>query len=266
MSSSPVLMTPYQGHHADLYDLFYADKPYAAEANFVMSRFEEFGVPSGSEVIDIACGTGRHALELAARGYRVVGIDRSDDMLNRARESAAKAAASIEFFVRDMRNLDLPGRRFAGATCLFDSIGYVASTNNVIEALRSIHEHLRPGGILVLEYWHAAAMLRLYDPVRVRRWRTPDSDVERISETVLRVPEQLADVHYTIHEFRDDGACVTMSETHTNRYFLCEEMDVLLRAAGFVPVARYAGFDETAPINEDTWHVVAVARRPTASP
>lgn len=259
------MTTQYRGHHADLYDLFYADKPYAAEADFVISIFKKFGVPDGAEVIDVACGTGRHALELAARGYRVVGVDRSEDMLARARESAARAAASIDFYARDMRSIDLPSRRFDAATCLFDSIGYVATTSSVVEALHSMHEHLRPGGVVILEYWHAAAMLRLFDPVRVRRWRTPDSSVERISETVLRASEQLADVHYTIHEFRDDGSAVTLSETHTNRYFLCEEMDLLLGTAGLVPLARHAGYDESAPITENTWHVISVAMRPKSS-
>jgi SAM-dependent methyltransferase len=255
----------YTGRHAALYDLFYANKPYAAEAEFVKSRFEKFGVRRGAEVLDVACGTGRHALELAARGYRVTGVDNSDDMLARARDSAASASASIEYHVRDMRNIDLGGHRFDAATCLFDSIGYVATTAGVIETLGSIYEHLRPDAVVVIEYWHAAAMLRLYDPVRVRRWETADSDIERISETVLRASEQLADVHYTIREFRRDGTVVSLSETHTNRYFLCEEMDQLLRTAGFVPLARYSGYDEVAPITEDTWHVVAAARRPADS-
>jgi SAM-dependent methyltransferase len=230
----------------------------------VKSRFDEFGVPSNALLIDVACGTGRHALALAAHGYRVVGVDDSDDMLHQARESAARAVASIQFHRRDMRNIDMP-QRFDGATCLFDSIGYVKTTADVIQALRSIYEHLHPRALLVLEYWHAAAMLRGYDPVRIRRWRTTKSDVERISETVLRPSEQLADVHYTIHEFRDDGTSMTLTETHTNRYFLCEEMDLLLRTAGFEPLARYAGYDEKAPITEDTWHVVAVAKRPATS-
>ncbi len=55
-------MSSYRGRHADLYDIFYAEKPYAAEANFVKSRFEMFDVPPAAEVIDIACGTGRHAI------------------------------------------------------------------------------------------------------------------------------------------------------------------------------------------------------------
>jgi ubiquinone/menaquinone biosynthesis C-methylase UbiE len=138
-------MTSYRGRHAVLYDVFYADKPYAAEADFVKSRLEKFGVPSGAEVIDIACGTGRHAIALAAYGYRVTGVDHSEDMLARARDSASKATASIEFHLRDMRNIDLPAQRFHGATCLFDSIGYVATTPHVLQALGSIYEHLHPG-------------------------------------------------------------------------------------------------------------------------
>jgi SAM-dependent methyltransferase len=254
-------MTSYQGRHAELYDLFYADKPYASEAAFVRARFEEAGVPPGREVLDVACGTGRHALALSAEGYQVVGIDHSEDMLTRARDRARISGYSIEFHCRDMRQIDLGGRLFDGAVCLFDSIGYVATSADIIQALTSIRDHLRPGGVFAAEYWHAAAMLRSYEPVRIRRWQTPGSDIERISETVLRPATQLAEVRYTIHEFHHDGTHASFSETQTNRYFLCEEMDQLLRTAGFAPQTRYAGFETGAAITEDTWHIVVVARR-----
>lgn len=255
-------MTSYTGRHAELYDLFYAEKPYAAEAAFVRARFEEAASGPIQDVLDVACGTGRHALALTGEGYRVVGVDHSEDMLARARQRATAAGVAIEFLSRDMRDLALDGRRFDGVVCLFDSIGYVRTTAAVIEALTSIHRHLRPGGVFVAEYWHAAAMLRGYEPVRVRRWQTPGSEIERISETVLRPAEQLADVRYTVHELRDDGTHLSFSETQTNRYFLCEEMDQLLRTAGFTPLAKYAGYDTTKAITEDTWHIVAMAQRP----
>jgi predicted TPR repeat methyltransferase len=56
-------MTNYAGHYAELYDLFYADKPYAVEASFIHDCIQEFGLRQTRAVIELACGTGRHALE-----------------------------------------------------------------------------------------------------------------------------------------------------------------------------------------------------------
>ena len=68
-------MSSYAGRHAELYDLFYADKPYAEEAAFVHRCLKKFGASSTREVLELACGTGRHAFELEKHGYRITAID-----------------------------------------------------------------------------------------------------------------------------------------------------------------------------------------------
>jgi len=254
-------MSSYLDRHADLYDLFYAEKPYADEAAFVAERLTENGVPPGSRLLELACGTGRHAFELEQRGYQIVATDYSPDMLACAARAKAARGSRVEFLQQDMRALRVPGAPFDAVVSLFDSIGYVQTNDAVLTVLNGAREHLRPGGLLVIEFWHAAAMLRAYDPVRVRRWQTSEGTIIRISETKLDCARQLAHVTYTVMEMGSDGSLRRLEETQTNRYFLVQEMAGWLDRAGFEPVRWSSGFDNARPIEGDTWHVVVTARR-----
>ena len=255
-------MSSYVGRHAELYDLFYADKPYAAEAAFVHDRLQALADHPPRKLLEIACGTGRHALELARRGYEIVALDYSADMIAAAeRNRQGAAGAQVDFRCADMRALDVPERPFDAIVCLFDSIGYV-STNEALRAvLRGVHAHLRPGGLFVFEFWHAAAMLRAFEAVRVRRWQLPGREILRVSETRLEPAAQLATVEYNIYEHGEDGRYQRIHESQTNRYFLVQEMAGWLAAAHLRPLKFYAGFSPSEKIDGETWHVVAVAQR-----
>ena len=253
-------MTSYAGRHAELYDLFYAEKPYEAEAAFVDQCLREYSTGPTKRLLEIACGTGTHALELDQRGYQVVATDYSPDMLERAAKKALQKSSHVEFLLQDMTQLDLPAP-FDAAYCLFDAIGYVATNEALEQVFRGIHKHLRPDGLFVFEFWHAAAMLRHYDPVRVRRWQTEKGEVLRVSETSLDYAKQLSRVFYSIYELNSDGTYAALTETQVNRYFLLQEMGAWLTATGFAPVKWFAGFTNDETISDQTWHIVAVARR-----
>ena len=254
-------MSSYIGRHAELYDVFYADKPYAEEAAFVHQCLQQYSVGTTRRLLELACGTGSHALALEKFGYEIAATDYSEDMLACARRKAAEAGSSVDFRWQDMRALDIADRPFDAAICLFDSIGYVETNEALRQVLQGVHRHLRPDGLFVFEFWHAAAMLRSYAPVRVRRWSTPAGELVRITETQLECAKQLARVTYTIYELRHDGTYTSLKETQTNRYFLVQEMAGWLSSCGFTPLKWFAGFVPDENIAEHTWHIVAVARR-----
>ena len=252
-------MTSYSGRHAELYDLFYADKPYESEAAFVAECLREYSVGPTTRLLEIACGTGTHALQLEQRGYKIVATDYSQDMLERARQKASNS--QIEFQLQDMTQLEVNGAPFDAAYCLFDAIGYVGTNEALQKVFRGVHKHLRNDGLFIFEFWHAAAMLRHYDPVRVRRWKQDDSLILRISETTLDYSKQLSSVCYSIYELKTDGTYSGLTETQVNRYFLAQEMAAWLTTTGFAPVKWFAGFSNDETISDETWHIVAVARR-----
>ena len=254
-------MTSYAGRHAELYDLFYAEKPYEAEAAFVDQCLREYSVGPTKRLLEIACGTGTHALQLEQRGYQIVATDYSHDMLERATQKASQKSSRVEFRRQDMTQLDVAGAPFDAAYCLFDAIGYVATNEALEKAFRGVHKHLRPDGLFVFEFWHAGAMLRHYDPVRIRRWQTDAGLILRLSETALEVAKQLSRVTYSIYELKADGTYSTLTETQVNRYFLLQEMAAWLSVTGFAPVKWFAGFTNNETIDDETWHIVTVARR-----
>jgi SAM-dependent methyltransferase len=254
-------MTSYSGRHAELYDLFYADKPYAAEAAFVDQCLTNYSVGPVNRLLEIACGTGTHAFHLEKPERKIVATDYSEDMLGRARQKATAKHSNVEFQLQDMTQLAVSTEMFDAVTCLFDAIGYVQTNAALAKVFHGVHKHLRPGGLFIFEFWHAAAMLRHYDPVRVRRWKTDDSTVLRISETTLDAANQLSRVTYSIYELKNDGTYSTVTETQVNRYFLLQEMDQWLTSMRFTPVKWFAGFSDDVTITDETWHIVAVARR-----
>jgi len=264
MSSNQLAMTipksSYIGRHAELYDLFYAEKPYAAEAAFIHHCIQTYN-PNARHLLELACGTGNHSLLLEKYGYEIIATDYSPDMLAHARVKSQKANSIVDFRQQDMRTLDVPERPFDVVLCLFDSLGYVATNKSISQVLNGIHRHLDIDGIFIFEFWHAGAMLRSYDPLRIRRFQTPTGEIERISETHVDYKEQLCHVSYTINEMNTNGTYQTLRETQINRFFLVQEINYFLYQAGFSLLKWFSGFQENEQISAETWHIVAVAQK-----
>lgn len=260
-------MSSYIGRHAELYDIFYADKPYRKEAEFVAEMLERYsaGRAAGKNMLEIACGTGSHALIFSEMGFNVTAVDYSAGMLECARNKVTASPSDIRFIKGDMRRLDalpeIAGQQFDVVVCLFDSIGYTLKNEDINKTLSGVHSVLKTGGIFCVEYWHAAAMLKNYSPVRVRRWNLPDREVIRISETTLDVYNQTAGISFDILEVYPNGSVSRIRETQYNRYFLAREMENFLTNAGLKVVSQHDGFGSSEIISEDTWHIVCFSRK-----
>ncbi len=254
-------MSTYIGRHAGLYDVFYADKPYAEEAAFVHQCLQRYNVGTTRRLLELACGTGTHALEFEKFGYEIIATDYSKDMLACAQRKAAEVSSSVDFRWQDMRSLDIAERPFDAVICLFDSIGYVQTDEAIKEVLCGVRKALRVGGLFIFEFWHAPAMLRSFEPVRVRRWEVPHGELVRISETQIDYLCNLARVEYTIFEPKENGSHVCHKDIHVNRFFSLSEMERLLDQSHLSLVSWFAGFDEKTSIDGNTWHIVAVAQK-----
>ena len=122
------------------------DEQTRSEAGFIN---QALGLPTRSRVLDVPCGSGRLALEMAERNYRVTAIDQSEQLIAWATKDAASRGLNVEWLTADMRNLPSDGR-FDGAVCFWNSFGYFDDVGN-LEFLRAVSRSLKPGGRLALD-------------------------------------------------------------------------------------------------------------------
>jgi len=253
-------MSSYLGKHAQYYDIFYQDKDYAAEAAFVDECLRRYGPLNGRRLLEIACGTGNHAFALEKIGYQIIASDYSEDLLKEAKKKAKENGSEIDFRLADMRSLEVDEGPFDALICLFDSIGYVQSDEAIGNVLQNVHRHLIPGGLFVFEFWHADAMLKHYDPMRIRRWPIDNGELLRISSTTLEKEKKLAKVSYDIYELHDDNSYERINETQVNRFFRVAEMDDFLRNNQFEPLTWLNGYAWDEEIGEESWHILTLAK------
>jgi SAM-dependent methyltransferase len=242
----------YTGLHARVYDEIYADKPYADEARFV---HELVGAPGGT-LLDVACGTGRHAIAFADLGYDVTASDINEELLAVGR---AAVGDRVRFVQGDMCDLDVEGRPFDVVTCLFDSIGYPQEDERIVSALRSLGRHAAPGGRVVCEFLHAPALVRGAEPLRVRRLSLRDGrTLLRTSETAIDVERMLMHVRYELWALGGDGQGEHAGEEQVNRVFSVPEMRRLAASADLGVRAVVPAYAD-GPIAADTFHLLLVA-------
>ncbi len=120
----------------------------AQEMPFLLKLLTAHGVRS---ILDVACGTGWHAIVLAQRGYYAVGCDASPQMIARARANAAKEGVEVTFEVASFSELNKFKEKFDAVLCLGNSLPHLLTQRTLRDALRKMRLRLNPGGVLILQ-------------------------------------------------------------------------------------------------------------------
>jgi SAM-dependent methyltransferase len=123
----------------------------AQEVDFIVTRLR---LPARARILDVPCGSGRHTLELAARGHDVSGVDISTEAIDHARRAAARAGLCIALSVGELRSIPRDGS-FDAAICMGNSFGYL-DLSGTREFVAALARAIRPGGGLVIDYAAAA--------------------------------------------------------------------------------------------------------------
>jgi SAM-dependent methyltransferase len=248
--------------YAHAYDGLYHDKDYAAECDLIERIFQTHGNGAIRNVLDLGCGTGNHAIPLFQRGFRVVGVDRSESMLAQARKKLASPLNSSTLALQqgDIRTVDLQ-ERFDAALMMFAVLGYQLENADILSCLRAAHRHLHPGGLLVFDVWYGPAVLRQRPSQRVKVTPTPGGKILRATTGELDIPRQICRVHYHVWRLEGERLAAETEEDHWMRYFFPRELELFLESAGFalVRLGAFPEFDQEP--NETTWNVLGVARR-----
>ena len=219
-----------------------AAPPPDEDITFLRSVFAE-----RSEILDVACGAGRHAIPLARAGYRVAGVDISAEFLDRAKRASD---VPIEWHQRDMR--DLPWKeRFDGALCFGNSFGY-AGREGTRASITSIAGAMKPGARLVVDTGSIAESI--LPSLQQRRWMTV-GEILFLSSATYDVSESRLDVEYTFIR----GSSRETKTAHTSIFTTGELRDML--AASGLEVESMLASPKGDPFRLGSPRLIVIARR-----
>ena len=252
---------PFGSAYANCYDALYVDKDYEAECDLIEKLLRKYGAAQIDSILDLGCGTGNHALPLARRGFEVIGVDRSEFMIEQARKKAAASgrSAADRFHCADLRSVDL-GRQFDAVLLMFAVLGYQLDNADVLAALRAARRHLRLGGLLLFDVWYGPAVLLQRPSERVKKIPTSDGEILRVSSGELDTRRHTCTVRFHVSTFLGERMASETEETHTVRYFFPLELKLFLEATAFtlIRLGAFPAFD--CEPDETTWNVLTVAR------
>jgi SAM-dependent methyltransferase len=227
--------TFYGDAFAAFYDDIYAHKAYAGECDLIARLLAEYSTREVRNLVDLGCGTGSHALELAQRGYNVTGIDVSPWMLKKARKklSVVKPVGNVCFVEGNIASLR-PDSDFDAALMLFSVLGYTTENQALVNLLSHVRKMLQPGGLFIFDLWFGPAVINRHPGQQVRRVVVPGGEVLRFSSGQLDLQKQLCSIAFEFWHVAGNRVLTRVTEHHLMRYFFPREIEILLAASGFV--------------------------------
>jgi len=251
-------MRPVFDAYAAYYDLLYRDKDYASEAKFIQNLLSRHGIEAG-QILDLGCGTGRHAEHFARMGYTVHGVDLSQRMVEAARKGAPlELSKQLSFELGDVRSLRL-GRKFDAVISLFHVASYQITNDDLLAMFETAAIHLKDRGVFAFDFWYGPAVLSERPGARVKRMASDMFDVLRIAEPVMHIRDNVVDVNFTVLVKSRLSRCAEeIIETHRMRYLFGPELRLMLEATGFMVQAEQEWMSGS-DLGDTTWLGTVVA-------
>lgn len=211
---------------AAIYDrLMTADVDYRAWCAYLEKLFEKNGC-APSLVLELGCGTGSMTVALAKRGYSMIGLDISTDMLNIAGQKARDEGLDILYLNQDMADFELYGTVDA-VVCTLDGLNYLTEDGDLERTFSLVELYLNPGGIFVFD---------LNTEHKIRNVIAPQTflyDTEDVFYTwQSELDGELCDYYLTFFVRQEDGAYRRFDETHTQRIYTPSAVERALASSG----------------------------------
>ena len=217
---------------AGSYDALTTDVDYEKRADFLEKLLRRSAIPVRL-VLDLACGTGTMTWLLTQRGYEVIGVDGSEEMLAAAMSKSGQAAGIPPVFLhQSMPRLDLYGTVDAAVCCL-DSLNYLTDPRDVQRTLRRLHLFVAPGGMLVFDVNTVAKLSALDGQVFL------DETEDTLCLWRTEYNRGLCSYYMDLFFRREDGAWDRQAELHRQRAYTVEQLTGWLTEAGFGDIRVY---------------------------
>ncbi|MBD3231336.1 methyltransferase domain-containing protein [Candidatus Dependentiae bacterium] len=244
--------------YAFYYDALYADKNYQEEIDYIQKLIQKYSKNLCNNILDLGCGTGKHAALLAKKGYKIKGIDLSKQMINLAQKNFKHK--NLSFMSGDIRDFKF-NQNFDVVLSLFHVISYLTTDKDLTKVFTNVAKHLNKYGIFIFDCWYGPAVLDNKPEIRIKRLQKNNFKLTRIAEPKTYRDKNIVDVNYQIFiknikkNFIED-----FEEKHVMRYLFNNEIQKFLSDNGFKLIVAEEWLSGKKP-NEKTWSVTFVCEK-----
>jgi ubiquinone/menaquinone biosynthesis C-methylase UbiE len=240
---------------ARYYDSLTANIDYKKRADYFNSIIEKFRQTEGNILLDLACGTGSIAEEMAKIGYDVIGVDYSDEMLGIALDKKFESGLNIQYLCQDMRKLDLYGSMDV-TVCALDSINHLGSLRDVKKVFQNVALFSEPNGLFIFD------INTLYKHRNILADNTFTYETDKVFcvwENTLVPETDEVKMNLEFFELEENGMYSRSSDSFSEKAYSEESIEMLLNECGFEVLGKF-GDDTMLPPACDSQRIVYAAR------
>ena len=234
--------------YSQYYDLIYNSKDYSSEAKNV---FDKIGKPS-PKLLELGSGSGGHAAVFSELGCSITGLDLSVSMVALANEKKIPNFIAQQANIEHFELNDL----YDATISMFHVISYLTENESVLNCLKSVYRHLKPGGVFIFDFWFAPAVYYLGFEHRIKTFENNQIKVTRESSTILDINKNVGNVSFDIlvESKEDQNHTQRIVEQHPMRFFSIPEIQNFAAQTGF-EVVEFFDLHSSAQPSLKTWAI-----------
>lgn len=236
---------------AEEYELFGYPNTQIQDCIFMENIFKRFNV-NVHDILDIACGTGRHAIEMTRRGYTITAIDISENMLTLAKKKAEEQNIQINFQRHDMTKLKFKDE-FDAAYILFNTMITLVKNQDLIDFMEGINKSLRIGGLFIIEVGNLWAYIAKNNFKNGQYSRTDEKGEVRRKLDSKTIIGPYNNIYSNINQqryWRNNHELEPKTTTIIKRAYSINELDLLFRLTNFKLLEVYGATDINKKIED----------------
>lgn len=218
-------MHAFNKKYAQIYDIFYAEKNYESEVDFIERVINKYK-PGAKNILDYGCGTGNHAKLLAPRGYKVFCLDKNENMLEITRQKLKKHRG-IQLYNTNERDKISPNSIDVCIT-LFDVVSYMNTNKEINDFLSYVKKILTKNGLFIFDFWYGPGVMNLKPEQRWKKYKTKNKNILRLTKPNHNIENCIVDVNHEVIVWSNNKILDRFSDNHNMRYFFKNELELFL--------------------------------------
>lgn len=243
------------GEFADYFDYLNGDAQYQKRTKYMLELFDRFGTRP-KILLDLACGTGEFSVRFAKKGFEVIAVDCSENMLAVARDKAQSAKQDILFLCQRAEELDLYGT-VGGAVCCFDSINHITDIPTLTKALKRVSLFLEPDGLFIFD---VNTVNKHQNTLGNNTFVYNEDDVYFVWNNEYNNKNHTVNINLDIFKSMGKDEYKRIKQNIVERAYTQDELDKMLKKAGLEVLAVYDDMSFNTP-NEQSQRIYYVTKK-----